>query len=83
VLPEKIRWRKDKKGFVTPEAIWLRAGRERVRDVLGGPLASSEFLDGEAVQRVLDRELDATSEGAYYTDVFRWLLLELWMRATF
>jgi asparagine synthase (glutamine-hydrolysing) len=83
VLPEPIRWRKDKKGFVTPEAIWLRHGRERVREVLSGPLASSEFLDGAAIQRVLDRELDATSEGAFYTDVFRWLILELWMRSMF
>lgn len=83
VLPEPIRWRKDKKGFVTPEAIWLRHGRERVREVLGGPLASSEFLDGAQVKRLLDRELDATNEGAFYTDVFRWLLLELWMRSTF
>jgi asparagine synthase (glutamine-hydrolysing) len=83
VLPEPIQWRKDKKGFVTPEAIWMRAGRERVRDVLSGPLASSEFLDGDAVRRALDRELDATNEGAFRTDVFRWLLLELWMRSAF
>jgi asparagine synthase (glutamine-hydrolysing) len=83
VLPEPIQWRKDKKGFVTPEAIWMRAGRERVRDVLSGPLASSEFLDGAAVRKVLDRELDATNEGAFRTDVFRWLLLEMWMRSAF
>ena len=83
VLPEPIQWRKDKKGFVTPEAIWMRAGRERIRDVLSGRLASSEFLDGEAIRRELDRELDATREGAFHTDIFRWLVLELWMRAQF
>ncbi len=81
VLPPEIQWRKDKKGFVTPEVVWLRAGRARIRDVFAGELASSEFLDGAAVRRMIDRALDATDEGAFYTDVFRWLLLELWMRA--
>jgi asparagine synthase (glutamine-hydrolysing) len=82
-LPDEIRWRKDKKGFVTPEALWLRHGRERVRDTLGGRLAASEFLDAEAVTRGLDRALDTTDEGAFYTDVFRWFLLETWMRSAF
>jgi asparagine synthase (glutamine-hydrolysing) len=83
VLPKPIQWRKDKKGFVTPEAIWMRAGKHRIRDVLSGQLASAEFLDGTAIRAVLDRELAETNETAFHTDVFRWLLLELWMRAMF
>jgi asparagine synthase (glutamine-hydrolysing) len=83
VLPERIRWRKDKKGFVTPEAIWLGASRSRLREQLAGQLACSELLDGPAVRRVLERELDGAEAGAYYTDIFRWVLLELWMRSMF
>ena len=81
VLPREIQWRKDKKGFVTPETIWLRQGRDRLRDTLGtGTLASAEFLDGKALARELDRSLDRNAEGAFYTDVFRWFILEQWMR---
>ncbi len=83
VLPERIQWRKDKMGFVTPEAIWMRAGRDRVREVLSGELASAEFLDGDAIRSALDRELDGANERALHTDVFRWLVLELWMRQAF
>jgi asparagine synthase (glutamine-hydrolysing) len=82
-LPPEIQWRKDKKGFVTPETIWLRAGRTQLRDTLASPLASAEFLDGDALARELDTSLDANAEGAFYTDVFRWFMLEKWMRAQF
>ena len=27
--------------------------------------------------------MKAANEGAYYTDMFRWLLLEMWMRSAF
>ena len=83
VLPKEIQWRKDKKGFVTPEVIWLRQGREHLRDTFSGSLASADFLDGATLGRELDRSLEANAEGAFHTDVFRWFLLEKWMRAAF
>jgi asparagine synthase (glutamine-hydrolysing) len=83
VLPEPIRWRKDKKGFVTPEVIWLRAGKQRIREELSGTLASSEFLDGAQLRRTIERQLDGADEGAFRTELFRWLSLELWLRSAF
>jgi asparagine synthase (glutamine-hydrolysing) len=83
VLPKEIQWRTDKKGFVTPELIWLRQLQPQVHERLSGALASGEFLDPRGVQSELARAMATSREGAYYTDVFRWLLLELWMRAVF
>jgi asparagine synthase (glutamine-hydrolysing) len=81
VLPESIRSRKDKMGFVTPEAVWLDAGREQVREVFAGSLKSEPYLEGDAIRARLDGLLDATSSVARYTDIFRWLTLELWLRS--
>ncbi|CAN5836426.1 asparagine synthase (glutamine-hydrolyzing) [soil metagenome] len=83
LLPPEIQWRKDKKGFVTPESIWLRQGRDHVREVMSGSLVSADFLDGASLKRELDRSLDANPDGAFYTDVFRWFMLEKWMRSAF
>jgi two-component system nitrogen regulation sensor histidine kinase GlnL len=83
VLPPEIQWRKDKKGFVTPEAIWLRQGREHLREAFAGTLACDAYLDAAALRKELDRSLDANPDGVFYTDVFRWFLLEKWMRSTF
>ena len=83
VLPPEIQWRKDKKGFVTPEAIWLRQGRDQLRETFAGALASDAYLDAAALRKELDRSLDANTDGVFSTDVFRWFMLEKWMRAAF
>ena len=41
------------------------------------------FLDAAVVRRRLDEYVASTSENARYTDVFRWYILELWMRRMF
>ena len=83
VLPRDIQWRKDKMGFVTPETGWLRAGRTHLRELLTGTLVSAEYLDPAAVARELDRSLDQNGEATASTDVFRWFMLEKWMRVAF
>jgi hypothetical protein len=82
-LPPEIQWRKDKMGFVTPEGVWLRDGKAHIADVLGGPLLSEQFLDTTKVRHRVDEYVAATNEAARYTDVFRWYILELWMRHAF
>ena len=82
-LPPEIQWRKDKMGFVTPEGVWLREGKAHIAEVLGGPLMSEQFLDTTSVRQRLDEYVATTSESARYTDVFRWYILELWMRHAF
>jgi asparagine synthase (glutamine-hydrolysing) len=82
-LPPQIQWRKDKMGFVTPEGVWLRSGTEQIKEVLGGPLRSADYLDQKKLKPRLDEYVNSTSEAARYTDVFRWYILELWMRQAF
>jgi asparagine synthase (glutamine-hydrolysing) len=75
-LPPAVQWRKDKMGFVTPEAIWLEQGKAKVAELLGDAHASAGYLDARAVRAQLDRP----PSGVFYTDLFRWYVLELWMR---
>lgn len=82
-LPEPIRWRKDKMGFVTPEAVWLQQGKAQVADVLSGTTYSADYLDAAKIRSRLDDYVGGTAKTAYYTDLFRWYILELWMRHAF
>jgi len=82
-LPASVQWRKDKLGFVTPEGIWLKEGRQQLQEVLGGDLRSSDYLDADRLRRELPASLANINEGAFYTDVFRWYVLELWIREAF
>jgi asparagine synthase (glutamine-hydrolysing) len=79
-LPPSVQWRTDKMGFVTPEGHWIRQAADRIRDLLAGPLAIDEYVDTERLRsghRALIRD---TSPRAYYTDIFRWLVVERWLQ---
>jgi asparagine synthase (glutamine-hydrolysing) len=82
-LPSEVQWRKDKMGFVTPEGVWLREGKQRLVEALSGRLASEDFLDSTHVRQRLDEYVRTTEDTARYTDVFRWYILETWMRQAF
>ena len=82
-LPPIVQWRKDKLGFVTPEGLWLKQGRTQIADVLNGELASSRYLDATRLRAELGGYLNDINESAFYSDVFRWYVLELWMRSAF
>jgi hypothetical protein len=82
-LPPAVQWRKDKMGFVTPEGVWLREGKQHLAEALSGRLLSEDFLDSALVRERLDEYVRSTSESARYTDVFRWYILETWMRQAF
>jgi asparagine synthase (glutamine-hydrolysing) len=80
LLPEPVRERRDKLGFVTPESRWLRG---RLGELAADVFASQSFrergfADAAATRRRLERhrggELDAGME------VWRALNLELWAR---
>lgn len=83
VLPKEIQWRADKKGFVTPEVIWLRQGERKIRELFSGNVLSSEFINPKLVSDHLSRFLADKTEGAYYTEIWRWINLEMWMRVFF
>jgi hypothetical protein len=69
-------------GFVTPEAIWLEQGRAHVEEVLAEP-TSGDYLDTDALRARLAERAPAGGKPVFYTDLFRWYILELWMRQQF
>ena len=78
-LPDAVAWRRDKKGFVTPEIQWLRAAEHRIAGMFEGDVASAAFLDPSTIRRVLREALfERGDEGS--SVVWRWLTLELWLR---
>lgn len=83
ILPEAIRWRADKKGFVTPEVIWLRQGEAQIQDLFSGQLLSADFIAPNQVRDNLGHFLAGKAEGAYYTEIWRWINLEMWLRCFF
>ncbi len=80
VLPEEVRTRMDKMGFVTPENIWLRT---TLRDEIDGILDSESFKNRKYFNMgELRREYEAYCNGEKNTGsiVWRWVNLELWFR---
>ncbi|HEX4351413.1 MAG TPA: asparagine synthase (glutamine-hydrolyzing) [Polyangiales bacterium] len=78
-LPTEVQWRKDKMGFVTPEALWMQQGKHRIAEMLEEASASRGYLDPTELRA----QLDQPARGMFYTDLFRWYILELWMRQAF
>lgn len=78
-LPDSIRWRRDKLGFVTPEAAWLQQLLPAMLELFRGEPASAAFLDPARVRREWER-FDPSRWGKRTTEFFRWVALELWCR---
>jgi asparagine synthase (glutamine-hydrolysing) len=83
IVPESIRCRMDKMGFVTPEEVWMR---EDLRPFVLGVLSSDAFRarpywDAEAVVRDYLGFLDGKS--AYSPEVWRIVCAEVWLRKFF
>lgn len=80
VLPDDVRWRADKMGFVTPEDAWFRTSlREFAREILSDARTRARgYLNVDAALR----EFDAHAAGLKTLSftVWRWLNLELWCR---
>lgn len=79
-LPEAIRWRRDKLGFVTPEATWLQALLPELQGLFHDDCASAEFLSPARVRREWQR-FEPSRWGHRTTEFFRWVALELWLRS--
>lgn len=78
ILPEKIRLRRSKIGFETPEKRWIQELRGKLSDFFSGPtLAASKYYDMDALRKLLAKP-SLTSEEARL--IWRILNLELWYR---
>ena len=83
LLPEKIRWRKDKLGFPTPEAAWMRENGGRIREVFASKdFRASAYLDEKRILRDLDKLLSIESADGL-SALWKPLNLELWLRRMF
>lgn len=82
LLPPEIAWRKDKKGYTLPGALWMRTVlRPRIEEVLNQRMIASELglVDRAGVQ-ALFADLLAERSGVRYSDVLSIVSLEVWLR---
>jgi len=79
-LPEKIRLRKTKLGFDTPEASWMRHGLQNGhRKLWETPkLCMERILNGPNLAREIQKFLRADSTSLPANSLFRAISLELW-----
>ncbi len=80
ILPEEVRRRADKMGFVTPEDVWFRTSlREMARDILSDSRTRARgYLNVEAALAHFERH--AAGQTNISNTIWRWLNLELWCR---
>jgi asparagine synthase (glutamine-hydrolysing) len=83
IVPESIRCRMDKMGFVTPEEVWMKEElRPFVLGVLSSPsFAARKYWDADAV--VQDYLAFLEGKSGYSWEVWRILCTELWLREFF
>ncbi|MHB8858716.1 MAG: asparagine synthetase B family protein [Thermoleophilia bacterium] len=82
ILPEKIRQRRWKVGFTTPEMAWLIARKDYVNEVFSSDSFNSRpYFDAAAVRDAFERVCAGTAEETLA--IWRVLNLEIWLRVFF
>lgn len=79
ILPEEIRLRSDKMGFVTPEAEWLSGGASFLSELFRESSKSEigQWIKTEKIARI------AKNGGPWNQFIWRAINLELWMKVFF
>jgi len=82
VLPDAVRQRKDKMGFVTPEETWLRRSATKwFREGLDHAIdVAPRLLDGEKVRMLFDSLVDGSTPFTF--EAWRILCFGRWLTAT-
>jgi asparagine synthase (glutamine-hydrolysing) len=80
ILPEEVRNRRDKMGFVTPEDIWFRT---ILRNPIGDIINSKSFADRgyfeiNKVKEAFGKHCEGKTNISFM--IWRWVNLELWFR---
>ncbi len=80
ILPEKVRNRMDKMGFVTPEDIWFRTcAKHEIIEIIGSDRFSKrKYFNVPEIKK----EFEAHCKGKknISSTIWRWINLELWFR---
>jgi asparagine synthase (glutamine-hydrolysing) len=80
ILPEKIRMRKDKVGFSTPESDWFK--NKKLQRLLSDVIESDSFKQrGYFEVKHCKKELESLKKyNKYSSEFWKWIHLELWFR---
>ena len=81
IIPEKIRVRRDKIGFLTPEQQWFRTPtlQTYIRDVLkSDTFRRRPYFDQDKCVRLYDAHVRGKVNVS--RDIWKWINLELWLR---
>jgi asparagine synthase (glutamine-hydrolysing) len=80
IIPETVRTRLDKMGFVTPEDVWFKGAlRDQVLEILGSKSFTERgYFDVEEVKKTFYRH--CRGEINLSSTIWRWVNLELWFR---
>lgn len=82
LVPEDIRWRKDKGGFLTPALLLLKDNESSLRELFGGSgFRARDFVNGKMISDNFDRILSSQFEAN--PEIWRPISLELWLRKFF
>lgn len=85
VLPSKIAWRKDKKGFVNPQDKWFKAilndpASEGIKSE-NAPIYTNKIVDRDAYLTLLEK-YKAGDKSIWFREVFAPFTLNLWLEAS-
>ena len=80
ILPEEIRLRTDKMGFVTPEKLWLSVEmKDMALDIFNSPsFYQRGYFDVPGIQKNFREHLSGNRDLTFIA--WRWINLELWLR---
>jgi len=83
-LPDEIRWRKDKQGFLIPEEQWLKRNLSSLitRLFKKSILDEMEIINSNLFLQYY-RDFQKGKKYIWYTDISRVLIAELWARKNF
>jgi asparagine synthase (glutamine-hydrolysing) len=81
ILPPKIKKRKTKLGFLTPEAKWLSGPLQPwLLDTLQSPIHIQSIVDLAGVRQLLLQYQEGSSSPALFNTLFRLAITEFWAR---
>ncbi len=83
IVPDAIRCRMDKKGFSTPEEVWMKGDmKERILEIFASDhFGERPYWDAERVRQNYQDFLDG--KAPYSSELWRIVCTELWLRQFF
>lgn len=79
ILPEKVKDRRDKMGFVTPEDIWFRTIlKNKIYEIINSKMfAEREFFNSNKIKEIFYNHCSGKSNES--SIIWRSINLELWL----